>query len=75
MSDTTAIEQPCEVIRRDKDRINELEEEVFVLREALRDLLFLEQMAADCVSGGWKDYAKRSSQAWQAARDLMGEEG
>jgi hypothetical protein len=58
-----------------QERIKELEEEVFVLREALRDILFLERMAADSVSGSWQNYAKASREAWQRARDLMGEEG
>jgi hypothetical protein len=60
---------------RAEARVKELEEEVFVLREALRDILLLEQMAADSVSGGWKHYAAASREAWQRARDLMGEEG
>jgi hypothetical protein len=56
-------------------RIDELEAEVDELREVLKDLLFLKQMDDDGESGGWPRYRLRLREAWQAARDLMGEEG
>jgi hypothetical protein len=52
---------------------DDLEERVFVLREALRDLCRLEQMEADGVA--YADMRDRWRKAWMAARDALNEEG
>lgn len=52
---------------------HDLEERVFVLREALRDLLRLNQMEDD--GQALSDQRGMWRKAWAAARDAMNEDG
>jgi hypothetical protein len=61
--------------RPTQKRIDELKAEVDELREALRELLFLKQLADADMVYSLRDFRVRTEKAWRTARDLIGGEG